>query len=101
MPDGEIRKDEITRRFRPIQVGHSNNGRSSQDRKRGRLLPAAMGEMPCILQRGKEKEIARIANRNVGVLVLALEDLESDDGWRIHRSSISRRLVNQSKFDNN
>lgn len=95
MSDGQIGKHKVASGFGAIQIRHANNGRSSEYGDGGRLLITAVSNVPSIFQGGVEKEIARIADSDVVLGVLALKDSQSDDGWWINRPTISRGLVRQ------
>lgn len=89
MANRQIRKNEIARRLGPIQVHHSGYGSASQD-GRGLSLRgnASVGNGSRSFQSCKQEIIGMHSEGDVRLAVLALEDLELYNGWRVDRPSV-------------
>lgn len=91
MADRQIRKNEIARRLGPIQVHHSGYGSASQD-WRGLSLrgDASVGNGSRSFQSCEQEIIGMHSEGDVRLAVLALEDLELYNWWRVDRPSVGR-----------
>lgn len=94
MPDGQIREDEVAGGLGPVQVDHAGNGSSSQHGRGTPLLGhATVGNLTGLFQSGEQKVVGiHIEGDVVPFGTVAFEYLKLNNGRRIYRAAVGRRL---------
>lgn len=91
VPNGKIWEDEVAGGRGTVQVNHACDGSTGQDWGSLPFLGnATVGHGAGRFQSGEEKVIGVHGKSNVLFSFLALEDLEFDDGRRIHGTAVCR-----------
>lgn len=91
MANRQVREDKITSGLRAIQVHHTSNRATSQNSQFGWVIgDTALGDGPGLFQSSEEEIICIDGKGNVVVSLLALENAQFNDRWRIYRTTVGR-----------
>ena len=91
VPHREIGEDEVTRRIGPFQIDHAGDRGAGQYGQAVLVLRhASIGDGTGLLQSRKQEVVCVHVEGDVIFGALALENLQLDDGWRIHGSTVGR-----------
>lgn len=92
--NGQVRKDEIARLGRTIQVCNACYGHASQHRAdRWCSSVPDLCDRASIFQRSEQKEVGIVGEGDVGFVHVIVEfgfvDTQFNDGWRVDRTAVS------------
>lgn len=93
MADGEVWKDKISSRRRPIQVGNTGDRHTGEDWTNGRLAGnAAVSDGAGVLQGREEEEVGIVGESDIGLVHLIVEfgfeDSQFNDRRRINGTTV-------------